>query len=98
MKSYHPGYSPATTSESDPSFYGWRVASAAGLGAMVGFGSLFVYSFSVFVKPLGAEFGWSREAISRGFAVAALAVAFASPTLGRWLDRYGPRQIVLPCI
>ena len=35
---------------------------------MAGFGSLFVYTFSVFVKPLAAEFGWSREAISSGFA------------------------------
>jgi len=86
------------TNESDFSYYGWRVVTAAGLGAMVGFGSLFVYSFSVFVKPLANEFGWSREAISRGFAIAALTVAFASPTLGRWLDRYGPRRIVLPCI
>ena len=84
--------------ESDPSYYGWRVVMAASLGAMVGFGSLFVYSFSVFVKPLAAEFGWSREAISRGFAIAALTVAFASPALGRWLDRYGPRRIVLTCI
>ena len=30
---------------------------------MVGFGSLFVYTFSVFMKPLGAEFGWGRKAI-----------------------------------
>lgn len=65
---------------------------------MVGFGCLFVYTFSVFVKPLAAEFGWTREAISRGFAIAALTVAFCSPTLGRWLDRYGPRRIVFPCI
>jgi MFS family permease len=50
------------------------------------------------VKPLASDFGWSREAISRGFAIAALTVAFASPALGRWLDRYGPRRIVLPCI
>lgn len=65
---------------------------------MVGFGCLFVYTFSVFVKPLAAEFGWSREAISRGFAIAALTVAFSSPALGRWLDRFGPRRIVFPCI
>jgi hypothetical protein len=39
---------------------------------MAGFGSLFVYTFSVFVKPLAAEFGWSREAISSGFAIAAV--------------------------
>jgi MFS family permease len=84
--------------ESQSSYYGWRVVLASSLGVMVGFGCLFVYTFSVFVKPLATEFGWSREAISRGFAIAALTVAACSPTLGRWLDRYGPRRIVLPCI
>ena len=84
--------------ESDRGYYGWRVVLAACLGVMVGFGSLFVYTFGVFMKPLGAEFGWSREAISRGFGFAAMMVAFSSPTLGQWLDRYGPRRIILPCM
>ncbi len=84
--------------ESDRGYYGWRVVLASSLGVMVGFGCLFVFTFSVFVKPLASEFGWSREAISRGFAIAALTLAFCSPTLGRWLDRYGPRRIVLPCL
>jgi MFS family permease len=74
------------------------VVLASGLSVMVGFGSLFVYTFSVFVKPLAHEFGWTREAISRGFAIAALTVAGASPLLGRWIDQYGPRRVILPCI
>ena len=65
---------------------------------MAGFGSLFVYTFSVFVKPLGAEFGWSREAISTGFAIAAVTLGSVSPFLGRWIDRYGPRRIILICM
>jgi MFS family permease len=84
--------------ESDRRYYGWRVVLAACFGVMVGFGSLFVYTFSVFVKPLGAEFGWSREAIARGFGFAALSMAFCSPALGRLLDRYGPRRVILPSL
>jgi MFS family permease len=87
-----------TLSEFDRGYYGWRVVLAACLGVMVGFGSLFVYTFGVFMKPLGAEFGWSREAISRGFGIAAMMVAITSPTLGQWLDRYGPRRVILPCM
>ncbi|BDC48507.1 MFS transporter [Bryobacterales bacterium F-183] len=83
-------------SESSPSYHGWKVVAAGALGAMVSFGSLFVYTFSVFLKPLTAEFGWSREEASRGFAVAALSVAVASPLLGRALDRMAPRKILLP--
>jgi MFS family permease len=84
--------------EFDLGYYGWRVALAACLGVMAGFGSLFVYTFSVFVKPLAAEFGWSREAISRGFAIAAVTLGFISPLLGRWIDRFGPRRIILACM
>jgi MFS family permease len=84
--------------ESDPSYYGWRVVLASSLGVMVGFGSLFVFTFSIFMKPLGAEFGWSREAVAGGFGLAAVMVALSSPSLGQALDRYGPRRIILPCM
>ena len=85
-------------SESDPGYQGWRVVLAACLGVMAGFGSLFVYTFAVFVKPLGATFGWSREQISLGFAIAAITLGLISPLLGRWLDRFGPRRIILTCM
>lgn len=79
-------------------YQGWRVVLAACLGVMAGFGSLFVYTFSVFVKPLAANFGWSREAISGGFAIAAVTLGVVSPFLGRWIDRFGPRRIILTCM
>jgi MFS family permease len=85
-------------SESDPGYQGWRVVLAACFGVMAGFGSLFVYTFAVFVKPLSATFGWSREQISLGFAIAAITLGLISPLLGRWLDRFGPRRIILMCM
>ncbi len=89
---------PPALSEFDLGYYGWRVVLAACLGVMAGFGSLFVYTFSVFVKPLAAEFGWSREAISSGFAVAAVTLGLCSPFLGGLIDRFGPRRIILICM
>lgn len=88
----------AGLSESDFGYYGWRVVLAASLGVMAGFGSLFVFTFSVFVKPLATEFGWSREAVSSGFAIAAVTLGVISPLLGRWIDRFGPRRIILVCM
>lgn len=79
-------------------YKGWRVVLAACFGVMAGFGSLFVYTFSVFVKPLAADFGWSREAISGGFAIAAITLGVVSPLLGRCIDRFGPRRIILICM
>jgi MFS family permease len=82
-----------------PGIYpGWLVVLAAFCGVMVSFGSLLVFTFSVFLKPLSAEFGWSRESISTAFGIAAITVAVCSPPLGRLLDRYGPRPIILPCM
>jgi MFS family permease len=84
--------------ESQPGYYGWRVVLAACLGVMAGFGSLFVYTFAVFVKPLSAQFGWNRESISLGFAIGAMTVGLTSPLIGRLIDRLGPRRIILPCM
>jgi MFS family permease len=84
--------------EFDFAYYGWRVVLAACLGVMAGFGSLFVYTFAVFVKPLSAEFGWNRAAISLGFGLAAITLGVVSPLLGRLIDRFGPRRIILPCM
>jgi MFS family permease len=84
--------------EFDLGYYGWRVVLAACLGVMAGFGSLFVFTFNVFVKPLSAAFGWNREAISLGFGLAAITLGAVSPLLGRWIDRFGPRRTILPCM
>src|SRR5215831_14791972 len=82
--------------ESNPGYYGWRVVLAACFGVMAGFGSLFVYTFNVFVKPLSAQFGWNRESISIGFAIAAMTLGLISPLIGRLIDCFGPRNIILP--
>jgi len=87
-----------TQEESQLSYYGWRVVLAACFGVMAGFGSLFVYTFAVFVKPLSAQFGWNRESIALGFGLAAMTVGLTSPLIGRLIDRLGPRRIILPCM
>ena len=58
---------------------------AAFFGVMVSFGSLLVYTFGTFLKPLSGEFGWSRQAISTAFGCAAITVAICSPALGHLL-------------
>jgi MFS family permease len=77
---------------------GWLVVLAAYAGAMVSFGSLLVFTFSIFLKPLTGAFGWSRESVSAAFGIAALTVAVCSPPLGHLLDKFGPRRVILPCM
>src|SRR5580700_8372226 len=84
--------------EDDFHYPGWLVGLAAAGGLFFSFASLVVYTFGVFLKPLTAQFGWSRESASAAFGIAALAVAVSSPILGLLLDRYPARRIILPCV
>jgi MFS family permease len=84
--------------EEDLRYPGWRVALASSTCVFVSFASLLVYTFGVFLKPLTTEFGWSRQAVSTAFSIAALAVAACSPGIGLLLDRFPARRIVLPAL
>ncbi|MGC4055299.1 MAG: MFS transporter [Paludibaculum sp.] len=87
-----------TGSEGSAGYPGWRVVFASSVGVLTGFASLLVYTFGIFLKPLSTEFGWSRESVSMAFGFAAMTVAVCSPVLGRLLDRYGPRRVIVPCV
>ncbi len=84
--------------EDDWRYDGWRVAAASAVGVFVSFASVLVFTFGVFLKPLVEAFGWSREAASSAFGIAALTVAACSPGLGYLLDHYPPRRVIVPCL
>ena len=73
---------------------GWRIVAICHIGVLVGFATVFIYSFSLMVKPLQHEFGWNREQVSRAFSLAAISVAICSPLLGKLFDRFEPRKII----
>jgi len=87
-----------SSTEGTLQYPGWRVAAASSLGVFVGFASLFVYTFGIFLKPLAEEFHWSRQAVSSAFGVAAMCIAVCSPLLGLALDRFGPVRVIAPCV
>jgi MFS family permease len=77
---------------------GWGVVAAAFFGVMIGYSVLIPYTFGLFLKPLSGSFGWKRDRISIALGCAAVTAALCSPLIGRLLDRYGPKRIILPCI
>jgi MFS transporter, OFA family, oxalate/formate antiporter len=52
-----------------------------------------VYAFSVFVKPLQAEFGWDRTTTQWAFSLALASFAGVMIPAGRLQDRIGPRRV-----
>src|SRR3984885_247590 len=86
------------TNESSLHYAGWGVVTAAFTGVMVSFAPIVPYTFSLFLNPLHAAFGWKREAIGGTFALAAITVALVSPGIGLLLDRFPPRRLILPSI
>jgi MFS family permease len=77
-------------------YEGWRVAIASGTGVLLA--SFFFVSFAIFLKPLSAEFAWSRQAVSTAYGVMAIGAALAAPVVGHLLDRHGPRWICAPAV
>ncbi len=84
--------------ESSIHYAGWAVLGAAFVGVLVSFAPIVPYTFSLFLDPLHAAFGWKREAMGGAFALAAITVAVVSPLIGILLDRFPPRRIILPAI
>ncbi len=74
-------------------FYGYVVA-AAGFGIwLIGWG-IYTPSFSVFFKPLLAEFGWSRAETSLAYSLSFLVQAGVAVGMGWLTDRIGPRVVM----
>lgn len=82
------------SAENHLAYPGWRVAVVCHIGVLTGFATVFIYSFSFMVKPLGQAFGWDREQIARAFSLAAISVAIGSPFIGRLFDRFDPRKLI----
>ena len=73
-------------------FYGYIVVAASFflMAARFGIG----FNFSVFLKPLIEEFGWTRAAVSGAYSFSFLAAGLVGLFIGRLNDRIGPRWIV----
>jgi MFS family permease len=51
--------------------------------------------FGVYIKPMEAEFGWSRGALSGVAAVSLLLFGAVSPWVGRLADGWGSRRVIV---
>jgi sugar phosphate permease len=52
------------------------------------------YSFSIFIKPLEEDFGWSRSAISLAMSIYMILHGVAGPFVGHAVETYGPKKVM----
>jgi len=76
---------------------GWRVVAGAALGMGTGV-SLYLLVASLFIVRVTKEFGWTRGDMGVAGMIAFMVGAIALPVIGRVLDRYGFRPVVLVCV
>ncbi len=77
---------------------GWWNVLAAFVGLGLSYAMFTVFMFGTLVKPLQAEFGWSRAEMSFALTITNITVVFGSPALGFLVDRIGVKQLLLPSI
>ena len=79
-------------------FYGWKIIGTSIVGYSAAPGQFAVGILGIFVIPLQLEFGWSRTEIFLSITILTLAQAFFTPFLGRLIDNYGSKKIMMPSI
>ena len=75
-------------------FYGWRMIAVGSALRILG-GGLYYYGFSVFFLPLSQDLGLTRAATSLVFSLARAQGAFEGPIAGYFMDRFGPRPLII---
>jgi sugar phosphate permease len=75
-----------------PIFYGWVIVSVAFVTMGIGVNAR--TAFSLLFPPIVDEFGWERGVTAGAFSFGFLVSAVLTPTLGRIMDRAGPRTVM----
>jgi len=75
-----------------PFFYGWIIVGVAFVTMALGVNAR--TAFSLLFPPILDEFGWERGVTAGAFSFGFLVSAILSPSLGRLMDRRGPRVVM----
>ena len=74
-------------------YYGWRIALTLAITETISWGILY-YAFSVFIRPMELDTGWTRAQLSFAFSLALLLRGAAAVPVGIWIDRHGARALM----
>jgi len=75
-------------------FYGWIIVVIGGLGIFTS-GAGQSHTFSAFLPIITKELGISSTSISTAYMIATLVAAFLLPKIGKLVDKFGPRIVLI---
>jgi MFS family permease len=67
----------------------------AAIGMAFGIGPLIYGTFSLFMLPIVAQYGWNRSQLALALAICAGFAALTHPIVGRASDRFGSKRVLL---
>ncbi len=84
--------------QSEATASGMLTTFASMIGLAFGPSVLAVLTVSAYIQPIEQEFGWTRVEVSFAFTIVAYMSVLTSPLQGWFVDRFGPRRVVLTSI
>ncbi|MEP7245800.1 MAG: MFS transporter [Gammaproteobacteria bacterium] len=77
---------------------GWPVVAGSLFGLALSPGTIVFYTLGVLMDPIAHATGWSRAQVSLAASIFPTTLIFAIPVLGRLVDRFGVRRVLLPSL
>jgi MFS family permease len=74
---------------------GWTVILAAAVGVGLGITGVPIYTIGLFIRPLAADFGWTRAIVAGGLTVLTACSVLMAPLIGVLTERYGVRRVAI---
>lgn len=76
-------------------YYGWVIVTVCVIQQALQYG--IYYSFGIFFKPLIADFGWSRAALSGVYSLSMFCGGLLAIPAGWLADKFGPARVTAVC-
>lgn len=73
----------------------WAMVAYSTLGVMCCAISTVMINTGLFIRPIQADFGWTRGQIVASLSIGALVMAVANPFVGQLIDRVGTRCVLI---
>jgi MFS family permease len=73
-------------------------AVACAIGMMVSVVPFHIGTFPLFLGPVSRDFGWGRAEFALSVNISGIFAAIAAPLVGRMVDRFGARTVLLPAV